>query len=144
MNENDLVQLFFGRFDTFQTLWSLYLTVVFGLFAFLTAAEKAMRSWIVRVILSCGFTFFALTNWYALYRVSIQRVALSEAILEKLKESPSQHLDVIVQAGLPSSSVELAAFHFIIDAAAILLILVLPIIRARVERSANKPIEPTG
>jgi hypothetical protein len=134
MEGYDLLQIFFGRFDTFQNLWSLYITVVFGLLAFVAAAEQAMKSRVVRALLSSGFVLFAVLNWYALYRVSIQRVAISDALFEILKESPSEISAAIVKAGLPSSSGQLTAFHFFVDAMVIFLILMVPRFRAR-----NKP-----
>lgn len=137
MEKYNLLQIFFGRFDTFQNLWSLYITVVFGLFAFVAAAEQAMKSWVVRALLSAGFVLFAVLNWYALYRVSFQRVAISDALFEILKESPSEILTGIVKAGLPSSSGELTAFHFLMDTIVVFLILMVPRFRAR-NKSANK------
>jgi hypothetical protein len=82
MEGYDLLPIFFGRFDTFQTLWSFYITVVFGLFAFVAAAEHAMESRSVRALLSVGFVVFAGLNWYALHRVSIQRRSISNVLLE--------------------------------------------------------------
>ncbi len=79
-------------------------------------------------------------NWYALYRLSFQRLAISDALFVILNENPSETLTEIVKAGLPSSLGELTAFHFLMDAMVVFLILMVPRFRAR-DKSANKASE---
>ena len=133
MNANDLLDLFYARYDAYQFLWSLYLTMIFGLLAFVGVADKAMRSLFVRSILTIGFVSFVFVNLSALYKVSTQRLEIAGAIRDLSEAGSSARITAIVEAGLPDEAWKLIAFHLAADALILLIVWALPWARGKWE-----------
>lgn len=82
MSDHDLLDLLYQRFDSFQTLWTIYSTVVFGILAALISFPKHLNSKATRGVLIVGFAAFTLANWGALLGVQNDRMH----VLSELKE----------------------------------------------------------
>lgn len=52
MSLPDLLPLIFERFNTFQSLWNLYITIVLGVIGFVAAAKSAMASKTMRAVVT--------------------------------------------------------------------------------------------
>ena len=74
--ENELLNLFYQRFDSFQVLWTIYSTVVLGIIATLVSFPKHLNSKTTRIILIIGFGAFSLANMGALLGVQEERINL--------------------------------------------------------------------
>src|SRR5579863_4366799 len=75
MEVKDMLPIFFERANAAQTLWTLYVTIILGLLAFIGSA-KLTRPKLVASLLSIIFLIFAAVNLSALCAVTAQRLAL--------------------------------------------------------------------
>ncbi|WP_299764542.1 DUF1353 domain-containing protein [uncultured Dokdonia sp.] len=148
MNETnnilELLDLLYQRFDSFQTLWTIYSTVVFGILAALISFPKHLNSKVTRVILIVGFSMFTLANTGALLGVQEDRIdLLSELKTQKecgplelitpisyfkkkeSKDGPHGINSLICEKRLQSKSL-IGLFHILQDLLIILLIWILP------------------
>lgn len=128
--EHEIISLVFTKFDSFQTLWTMYITVVLGFLGYLAAAPNSTRSELVRVLLCIAFTAYAYVNLDGLLSVHEQRVQLKQAAIEILAKgdttsAPRSHLAAVVSIGPPERR-DLVTFHLFCDAIVILTILILP------------------
>src|SRR5262245_40129983 len=88
-----LLELAAKKFDSFQVLWSFYITVVLGFLAYLAAAPNSSRSEVVRVILVVAFSGFAFVNYHGLKGIRAERAELAEAaniVLAAQPDSPAK------------------------------------------------------
>src|SRR5262249_53530899 len=128
-----VLQLSFIKFDSFQTLWTLYITMTLGILAYLSTAHRSSRSELVRLLLAFSFGAFAWVNFQALDAVRVQRSHLAEVatamVIEKAKaidRATRDHFLTVIQEGRPPSARGLASCHLVIDAIVIVVILILP------------------
>lgn len=140
----DLLDLLYQRFDSFQVLWTIYSTVVFGILAALISFPKHLNSKATRFILIVGFAMFSLANTGALLGVQDDRIdILSELKNQKdcgplelitpssyftkrdFKEGPHGVNGLICEKRLQSKSL-IGIFHILQDILIILLIWILP------------------
>lgn len=82
MTDHDLLDLLYQRFDSFQTLWTIYSTVAFGILAALISFPKHLNSKATRFVLIVGFAAFTMANTGALMGVQDDRMH----VLSELKE----------------------------------------------------------
>ncbi|MEP0266382.1 DUF1353 domain-containing protein [Dokdonia sp.] len=82
MTDHDLLDLLYQRFDSFQTLWTIYSTVVFGILAALISFPKHLNSKATRYVLILGFVAFTMANLGALIGVQKDR----KHLLSELKK----------------------------------------------------------
>jgi hypothetical protein len=142
-----VLDLAFTKFDSYQTLWSLYITVVLGFLAYLAAAPHSTRSPLVRGILAFGFLLFACANLNGLLAVRHAREHLHAAavrIVEKQQETDEEtkgHLRSVAEQHPPARST-LLAVHVTADVVMILTILLLPGVLTR--PVADGPVAPAN
>ncbi len=82
-NIYEILSLLYQRFESFQTLWTIYNSVVFGILAALISFPKYLDSKLTRIILIIGFFFFSFANLGALIDVQKDRLY----ILNELKSN---------------------------------------------------------
>jgi hypothetical protein len=111
-NALDLLDLFYQRFDSFQVLWTIYSTVVFGILAALISFPKHLNSTLTRVILIVGFLAFTQANLGALLGVQNDRIDLLSELKNKNNCGPlelitlSNYLDKLNNVSEGSSGVK--------------------------------------
>ncbi len=88
VNTLEVLDLFYQRFDSFQTLWTIYSTVVFGILAALISFPKHLNSKLTRIILIVGFFSFTQANLGALLGVQSDRVHLLKELKNKNQCDP--------------------------------------------------------
>ena len=126
MNFEELIPVIMERFTAFQTLWSLYITVVIGLLAYVAATAPTSSSPFVRLLLIIGFSGFSYVNLGALTAVSGQRIELillAKQHLDSMPEATREAWRLILDIGSPTPVEELRRFHFFIDFLVIIIIL---------------------
>jgi hypothetical protein len=144
-NTLELLDLFYQRFDSFQVLWTIYCTVVFGIIAALISFPKHLNSTLTRVILIIGFLAFTQANLGALLGVQNDRIdLLSElknknncgplevitlsnylAKLNDVSETSHSVKNLVCEKELQSKSL-ISRFHWFLDILIVLLIWILP------------------
>lgn len=72
---NELVTMYFERFNAMQTLWGIYITIALGLLAFFGTASRPRKTFLA-VVMSIGFAAFAVVNVMALSYVVETRTQL--------------------------------------------------------------------
>src|SRR5947208_2710652 len=65
----DVLDLAFKKFDSFVTLWTLYVTVAFGLIGYIAAAPGHARSWWVRGPILGIFAVFTIGSFFGITAV---------------------------------------------------------------------------
>jgi hypothetical protein len=78
MKYNELIQLYFERSNALQAYWTLYVVILGGLLAFSSLRKQpaALTTAMVTVL----FALFAFKNLDAIHDVTVQRVAVLDAI----------------------------------------------------------------
>lgn len=140
----DLLDLLYQRFDSFQVLWTIYSTVVFGILAALISFPKHLNSKATRFILIIGFAMFSLANTGALLGVQDDRIDILSELKNQngcgplelitpssyfskseVTEGPHGVNSLICEKQLQSKSL-IGVFHILQDILIILLIWILP------------------
>ncbi len=144
-NTLELLDLFYQRFDSFQVLWTIYCTVVFGIIVALISFPKHLNSTLTRVILIIGFLAFTQANLGALLGVQNDRIDLLSELKNKNNCDPlevitlSNYFDkrndvsggsnsvksLICDKELQSKSL-ISRFHWFLDVLIVLLVWILP------------------
>lgn len=115
MPVKDLVTLYFERTNASQTLWSFYITVIFGLLAFLSSATvKSPRSRIVFLLLVV-YCCFAYINWGAIWSATNQRNILAMLIRSQAKDNNDPHLAQIADTLRPPTTTAVTIWHLLGD-----------------------------
>jgi len=96
---NDLLNLFYQRFDSFQTLWTIYSTVIFGILAALISFPKHLNSKLTRIVFIIGFVALSQANLGALLGVQEDRIHLLSELKDKNNCGP-------IELIMPSSYVK--------------------------------------
>lgn len=127
----EVLDLAAKKFDSFQTLWTIYSTVAFGVLGYVAAAPQRARSVLVSVILAVAFGAFAYANYQALDSIRQQRDAIREIATERVKSDkaldPTAKEQLLKVADAPGCTAgELFWGHRVSDALVILSILLLP------------------
>ena len=139
MEFSDVIQVIMERFNAFQYLWSLYITVAVGVLAYLAATASTSSSTIVRLLLFTGFVGFAYVNLSALANVLEQRKDLVELAFVQLDtnspkpipEAEKERWRLILNRAKPFPAWKLKAFHCAADGIVLVAIWFLPIFLAR-------------
>lgn len=131
MEINEVLGLMSGKFDSFQDLWSLYVTVTIGLLAYVAATYTSSSTLFIRVVLVLAFILFAVVNLDALDKVREQRDGLHKIALshESCTESASgrnKQLCDYINTIKPTGQVRLYLFHIMVDLVVIFVLLLLP------------------
>ena len=80
----DALPIAFERFNAAVTLWNLQAAVIFALLAFVTGAQRALKSVQIRIALSGAYAGCAAINLLVLLQVEAQRRALDQFVLTHL------------------------------------------------------------
>ena len=129
---HDILELSFTAMNTFQTLWTIYVTVVLGILAYVAAAPQSNRSVLVRCLLVLGFSGFAYVNRDALSSVLRQRIELRQIALDKINALPEgssekESLKAIASPNKEDLSVQkMRDFHLAADLLVLAVIILLP------------------
>ena len=78
MNYHDLLQLYFERSNALQNYWTLYVIIIGGLLAFSSLRKE--RNLLTTALVSVLFAFFAYKNLDAIHDVTLNRLAVLDAI----------------------------------------------------------------
>ena len=127
----DVLPLIFERFSASQMLWSLYITVTLGIAGFIAVAPKASKSITVKMVLTISFVAFAYVNLSALLDVRFQREKLADIAIAMPAAQKSADLTDIITEGEPDSEYIVGGFHLSIDAILLLVIWVVPLLKAK-------------
>ncbi len=82
MDYSGLIQLFFERSNSLQWYWTLYVVIIGGLLAF--SSLRRHPDLITTGLITVLFSFFAYKNLGAILDVSLQRLAVLQAISQYL------------------------------------------------------------
>ncbi len=116
MNFNELVHLYFERSNALQGYWTVYVIIIGGLLAFSSLRKEpdAITTGLVTVL----FVFFAYKNLGAIVDVSVQRIAVLDAINQRDPNEPPASLAVatLLVPTLVTPDVDgVKKFHFTSD-----------------------------
>ncbi len=78
MQYDELIRLFFERSNALQWYWTLYVLVIGGLL--MISALRVRRDVFTCILITVLFSFFAYKNLGAIHDVTVQRLAISQAI----------------------------------------------------------------
>ena len=92
MTFNNLIQVYFERSNALQWYWTLYVVIIGGLLAFSSLRKE--RDWITTGLITVLFCFFAYKNLGAIHDVTVQRLA----VLQAIKAAPSVQDATDIQA----------------------------------------------
>lgn len=118
---NDCLKQMNDRYSLFQTLWTMFFAVTFGLLVFFVNAkfgEQGNRN-VARAVAIGGFLVFGVNNARGLRRVRNEYVAFAALARELLATEPAQgrvsapmrpHLDRLAGSDLPSGPLIVAAY----------------------------------
>jgi len=132
----DLVPIIFERFSAFQTIWNLYIAMVLGVIGFIASAQQAMRSRIIRIVLTVSFLAFATVNSRALDSLHTQRTMLIDLASTLAKENNETAMHAILEKGRPDKKWKMLTFHLAADGAIVFLIWFVPAYRLKHERNS--------
>lgn len=155
MNLDVILELASTKYESFQSLWSIYVAIVTVIFAILLSNSKALNSVLPRLLIMIAFIAFAATSVVEMEKTCIDRYLLSSKarkilkiesvqrcgffdyqcknkILETYKESP---IKSYVLNMTYSYSNEVLLFHLLIDSIILLLIWFLPRVLIRLKPS---------
>lgn len=82
-NISELLNIFYQRFDSFQALWNIYSSIVFGIIAALIAFPKHLNPILIRVIIIVGFWVFAFANLGSLTDIQKDRLRLLNELQQR-------------------------------------------------------------
>ena len=78
MKYNELIQLYFERSNALQAYWTLYVVILGGLLAFSSLRKQPAA--LTTALVTLLFALFAFKNLDAIHDVTVQRVAVLDAI----------------------------------------------------------------
>ena len=78
MKYNELIQLYFERSNALQAYWTLYVVILGGLLAFSSLRKQPAA--LTTAMVTLLFALFAFKNLDAIHDVTVQRVAVLDAI----------------------------------------------------------------
>ncbi len=78
MQYHDLIQLYFERSNSLQSLWTLYVVIIGGVLAF--ASLRLRPDLLTTGLITVLFTIFAYRNLGAIHDITVQRFAVLDAI----------------------------------------------------------------
>ena len=108
MKFDELVQLYFGRSDSLQSLWTLYVVVIGGLLAF--SSLRKQPDPVTTALVTVLFGFFAYKNLGAIQDITVQRFAILEAIKQLAPTG-----DALVPTLAPPAYEGVRNFHVVSD-----------------------------
>lgn len=108
MKFNELVQLYLGRSDALQSLWTLYVVVIGGLLAF--SSLRKQPDPVTTALITVLFGFFAYKNLGAIHDITVQRFAILEAIKQAVPAG-----DTLVPTLAPPAYDGVRNFHVVSD-----------------------------
>jgi hypothetical protein len=85
MSFSDLVQLYFERSNALQWYWTLYVVIIGGLLAFSSLRKE--RDLVTTTLITVLFCFFAYKNLGAIHDVTVQRLAVLQAIKDAVPQN---------------------------------------------------------
>jgi hypothetical protein len=115
MSVTDLLPIYLERSAAVQTFWNFHITVSLAVLGFVTAAQSAVATWQVQLLITLAFAAFALSNLAALSEVQQQRHVLSEilrALAERAGEENQKRLSALAK---PPHVWQVCLFHLIMD-----------------------------
>jgi hypothetical protein len=78
MKYNELIQLYFERSNALQAYWTLYVVILGGLLAFSSLRKQPAA--LTTAMVTLLFALFAFKNLDAIHDVTVQRVAVLDAL----------------------------------------------------------------
>ena len=78
MKYNELIQLYFERSNALQAYWTLYVVILGGLLAFSSLSKQPAA--LTTAMVTLLFALFAFKNLDAIHDVTVQRVAVLDAL----------------------------------------------------------------
>lgn len=78
MKYGELIQLYFERSNALQWYWTIYVIVIGGLLAFSSLRQR--KDAVTGILVTVLFCFFAYKNLGAIHDVTVQRLAVLDAI----------------------------------------------------------------
>ena len=88
MNLSELIQLYFERSNALQSLWTLYVVIIGGLLAFSSLRQRP-DVWTTALV-AILFIIFAFRNLGGIRDVTVQRLAVRDAIQRAEDAAPSR------------------------------------------------------
>ena len=116
MKYNELIQLYFERSNALQAYWTLYVVILGGLLAFSSLRKQPAA--LTTAMVTLLFALFAFKNLDAIHDVTVQRVAVLDAIkqTEATTSTEIQQLRATVEPTLiPATFASVKATHLTAD-----------------------------
>lgn len=116
MKYNELIQLYFERSNALQAYWTLYVVILGGLLAFSSLRKQPAA--LTTAMVTLLFALFAFKNLDAIHDVTVQRVAVLDAIkqTEATTSTEIQRLRATVEPTLiPATFASVKTTHLIAD-----------------------------
>ncbi len=94
MDQNELMNLIFGRVDALNGYWNLYIAVTLGILGIMASGKKFTKQTSIKTLLTVAFLVFAYSNWSAISGTNEQRrlliplVTASYSSVAQLTEPP--------------------------------------------------------
>jgi hypothetical protein len=137
MTYNELIQLFFERSNALQWYWTLYVVIIGGLLAFASLRKEPDR--LTTILVTVLFCCFAYKNLGAIHDVTMQRVAVLQAIDSLAAHLPDiTGLNALLKPNLVAPDYEgVRNFHVACDVLTVAALWAMELRRKRHARTAN-------
>ena len=116
MKYNELIQLYFERSNALQAYWTLYVVILGGLLAFSSLRKQPAA--LTTAMVTLLFALFAFKNLDAIHDVTVQRVAVLDAIkqTDATASTEIQQLRTTLEPTLiPATFASVKTTHLIAD-----------------------------
>lgn len=110
-SNTDLLKMLIERTSYINTYWNFYIIVATAVIGTI-ASGKINVTHSIRVILTCAFVLFALSNLQAIICVNKQRTALSNLVPDSFS--------TITETLRPNNNFRYIAFHLLLDISVLL------------------------
>jgi hypothetical protein len=137
MKYSELIQLFFERSNALQWYWTLYVVILGGLLAF--SSLRHQRNLVTTLLITILFCCFAYKNLGAIEDVTVQRLAVKEAIRQQPKSDADggdlKKIDELLWPTLITPDVQgISNFHVMCDVLTVLALWAMEWRRAKILR----------
>jgi hypothetical protein len=136
LNYAKLMELFNSQTSTVNNLWNIFIAVSLGVLGFVLKEKDLRENWKIKLAFSVGFIIFAMGNLRAITRSQEILVAISNTLGKAARTHPTDYR-LVLEAYQAPSVFNIQSSHVIFSAIVVLVIWI-PDIVARLQRSRSK------
>ena len=143
MNYADLIRVYFERSSALQWYWTIYVVIIGGLLAFSSLRQRAacVTTALVTILYGC----FAFKNLGAIHDVTMQRIAVVQAIKEFQGDPVSPNMSqqrTLLEPTLAAPAYEgIRNFHVMSDLLTIAAVWAMELRRKRIQKEEEVAIK---